>query len=69
MNLDEVLAELRVELELLDASIHSLESLAPVNLRTAQGRRGRSRAQPPRRHRRAYLTEPPRAAGAGPESH
>lgn len=65
MDLDQVLFELRAQLELLDASILSIERLARFQRRRQHPRSGRSTIEPARRHREEPRSEPPKAMAAG----
>ena len=65
MDLDRVLFELRAQLELLDASILSIERLARFQRRRQHPRSGRPTIEPARRHREEPRSEPPKAMAAG----
>jgi len=69
VDLDRVLVDLRAQVELIDATIVSLERLAEFDRRMRERRRsGRRRVEPLRRRRRERLGSPRKAMGAGSES-
>lgn len=67
MDLDQVLVELHAQLELLDATILSMERLARLDRRPQRRRGGRWTMEPTRRHRNRPRSKPPKAMAAGSE--